>query len=824
MMLLRQDVVKKITVFLSGALGICAQVFVLRVLVAACGVNELFMGAMLGVWVLAEGAGVIAADLVWGKLKNKCWVSPGDFFAISVIMSGIFLMVAVWIAPLARVVFGWDLGIMVGFGGVLLAMLVFGGPVAFFHGAAFVGACCVVLGGAGGRRSDEIGAASGGTAYVWETAGTLSGGVLVTALFLLTPGGAVTPSRLLAAAATISGVAGLLAALTTTSTAPRRPILLAAAIPPALLALVATHILPAPHFPLPPQSHHIKTAITPYSTITLTKTSPLLPFSNAPATTSLEAQTQYTIYSDGKPILAMPYGDLEFAEEIARYTTLLLLPQPPRYMALIGSSARTILEKIYQDTSLKKIDLIEPDIVLLNMIKEVPLPTSKNVLSTLPEVSFIKSDPLYFFKKHLPAHKYDIIILNSPLPTTLLENRLYTEEFFHIIYNALSDEKESILSFHITGSDTYITPEIARLNASIISSAARVFKKHEIYVLPATGGFTQTNIYFCIKNSSAPPLLPTTDEEKIIPAPPDIHRITQNLKNFTVHSPVVSPDYLAARFSPINRRTYKDSLKDVPDATPNTLLKPITCYYATLFESRQYAPKLFSLLKISSHILTPRRSIYLSIFLFLLAITFFLIKKTTSAAPHYLIYINMFSVGFSSMTFTLLLMFIFQSVHGYIYGFIGLLTAAFMCGSTFGAALATKRLSRLSDQAQFRNYLSSPHFLLGMLNLISSFTLKFFHSTIPPAVFIFVLILCGFLSGVPYPISLKFLETFQSDGRNMSRSKLYVAELIGGFIGGATAGIILLPLIGAPLSFLLISSVEILVASLLMRAFVPRRI
>lgn len=157
------------------------------------------------------------------------------------------------------------------------------------------------------------------------------------------------------------------------------------------------------------------------------------------------------------------------------------------------------------------------------------------------------------------------------------------------------------------------------------------------------------------------------------------------------------------------------------------------------------------------------------------------------------------TTGFAGMIFDLMLIFTFQSIHGYVFSWIGLLVASFMAGAAGGAVLTTRVLARLEDPlklftrvdlavvcfsigcplalAAVHNYLGTPGALpIKMLFLVTS-------------------VFSGLLIGCQFPLAN---EIYRGSDTSLSRTAglLYASDLLGGRFGGILGAVVLLPVLG----------------------------
>jgi spermidine synthase len=162
--------------------------------------------------------------------------------------------------------------------------------------------------------------------------------------------------------------------------------------------------------------------------------------------------------------------------------------------------------------------------------------------------------------------------------------------------------------------------------------------------------------------------------------------------------------------------------------------------------------------------------------------------------------LSIFATGFAGMIFSLVFIFAFQSVYGYVFSWIGLLVACFMAGAACGAGLVAMVLDRIGNH--FRLFtgielaiicfaIACPFMILGAHAYLGSpDAFAWFRSMFLVASFI-----SGSLIGSQFPLANKlYLE--KSDSLTQTAGLLYASDLLGGWLGGVAGAVVLLPVLG----------------------------
>jgi spermidine synthase len=152
------------------------------------------------------------------------------------------------------------------------------------------------------------------------------------------------------------------------------------------------------------------------------------------------------------------------------------------------------------------------------------------------------------------------------------------------------------------------------------------------------------------------------------------------------------------------------------------------------------------------------------------------------------------------MIFSLMLIFAFQAIHGYVFSWIGLLVASFMAGAACGAMLVARVLDRIRDHFQLftRIELAIICFAIGCPLMILAASA---YLASPDTFFLFRLLflvtsfISGLLIGSQFPLANKLcLEN--STSLTKTAGLLYASDLLGGWFGGVIGAVVLLPVLG----------------------------
>ncbi len=156
--------------------------------------------------------------------------------------------------------------------------------------------------------------------------------------------------------------------------------------------------------------------------------------------------------------------------------------------------------------------------------------------------------------------------------------------------------------------------------------------------------------------------------------------------------------------------------------------------------------------------------------------------------------------GFAGLTFSIIVLFAFQTLHGYLYQKIGILVAAFMLGLALGGFLMTRIMNGLRNDALALAKVELAIITYSLM-LPPLLVLLFAHIAQIPA-FIpeelpLLLLNCvaGFLIGLQFPLANK-MYLGGNAGVGKISGTLYAADLCGAIFGALLAGVFLIPILG----------------------------
>lgn len=476
----------------------------------------------------------------------------------------------------------------------------------------------------------------------------------------------------------------------------------------------------------------------------------------------LKLRDQSNVYASGK--FQFSYPDPQ-TEELKAHLPMSVHPSPSHILVIGGSPAvlREFLKYQHPD-----IDFLEIDPKIIEVSLRLLSREDREILRD-KRVRIITEDARKFVKA-LHARNYDLVILNLPEPSTANINRFYTTDFFTEAEAVLKDD--GILCLTLPTSSGYISRKMQMANGSVYNSIKKVFGHVEV----------SSEEYGYIFASNSPfDITPPTLSDRFFKR--------------AIDARYFQPYILSDAFSPLKVKMVRERLEKV-DVT-NRDMKPIAYLYNLMLWSEVHGGRMLNYL----FGLKGWQII-------LMLITAFIIMAAILWRRKQSIYYSMFTTGYSTMAFSLIIILTYQALYGYVYEMIGLLTAIFMIGIAIGAhavrnILRPLRLLRLFELTAILLFISSPllfkrEILFYVLSLLCGMIGGIQFATAN---------LCMKFSNPPLPPLLRESEGGLSETTRIA-GRLYAVDLAGSFFGAFLAAIFLMPLLGVQNALLFLALIK----------------
>lgn len=738
----------KIAVFTMGLSGLIAQMVLLRELLIIFSGNELSIGIIFANWLILEALGCYISAKRAEFVKNKI-----ETFAVITIFFSVSLPLMVYLTRILKNILGISIGENLSFLPMLYSSFLILLPVSVSHGALFPFLCKIYS-----LFSDRD--TSVGKVYAYETIGMIFGGIIWT--YLLIPH--FNSFQIAVALAVINFFVLLILFVPYKM---QGILTKATIIICALFFILSSYMLVAK---VADKLHHLSITYQ-------WKGHNIVHYQNSiyGNICVIEREGQYIFFSDGVANLIIPIPDIAFVEEFV-HLPLLIHPYPEKVL-IVSSGAGGVIDAVLKHPSIEMVDYTELDPLLIKLIRKF---STAHVESELTDKRVVVNHIDGHIYMKMTANEYDLIFIGLFNPSDLQINRFFTKEFFSLAKRKLSSN--GILVIGLPGSLTYINDELINLNSCILNTLKGVFT--HVKVFPGD----DTNLY----------LASDSEEVSLI----DTSGIIKRLSERELKTEMILPWYIERKLHPGWEDWFSRFLERGTKKI-NSDLTPIGLFYSISHWNSLYAPHLTGIFKWLEKI---------NIWIFCIALVFFafisIILRRRINTLSFGIPLCIATTGFAGMLFDLGVIFIFQTIYGYVFFWVGLLVTAFMAGSTSGALITTSFLNRIKDCMK-------SFIIVDLTIIVFSLALPFIYLSIRPyadnleifpflkILFLLISFISGFLIGAQFPLANKL---YMSQTLNLSKSAglLYSLDLLGGWLGGLIGSLVLFPILGILEGFIVV--------------------
>lgn len=477
---------------------------------------------------------------------------------------------------------------------------------------------------------------------------------------------------------------------------------------------------------------------------------------------------QHTIYYNGLPTVSIPSPETYFTEDFIHFP-LLSAPESKNIL-FIGTAVGGLIKEALK-YPIQKIVYVEIDPVLIKVIRSLNDPVADAELSD-SKVRIVFQDARTFLKT--TAEKFDAVFINTGLPTSLAINRYSTKEFFKEVENVLS--AKGIAVFKTAGSLTYLSEELRHINAQVYNTLSRVFP--QIQIIPGDG----FNMFITSKT-----------KQDFNP-----YTLALRLKQYNIRTYLMNPTYLRLRLQKpylewylTNIRTDLKIREINEDGRPAGLYEGLSLTYAQFSKK---IPKLFSGFK-----KIKPRGLALGTFLFFIFWRFLLKGARQKKALAF--DLTILTTALFSMAVQITVILLFQSLLGFLFQGLAILTASFMAGTSWGALIANKRPNRLSDMKKLAALEIILPLVTTLLMLATTTVFKYagIAAGATQGLFLLTSLSAGLFIGLETPLVFElYVRTAQPFHRESSQTAglLYGLDLTGACLGALLTPLVLIPSCG----------------------------
>ena len=453
----------------------------------------------------------------------------------------------------------------------------------------------------------------------------------------------------------------------------------------------------------------------------------------------VERGGQKSFFENGRHLFTA--GDMLSAEEV--HAGLLVHPAPRRVFLIGGGISQAGVEALKQPLERLDYAQLDPAVVRIER-REVPVKED-------PRLYVMTGDPRALLEAS--RQPYDVIVVNEGDPVSLLAGRFFTQEFFALARAHLA--VNGILAVTISSSENYVNAQGKSYARSVKSTLSSVFG--HVQVIP---GERMTFI------ASDAPYVLTAD------------LLTERLKARGIITQFMRDYYLNDRMSSLRMAEAEAWLhaqgEVSTDACPLTSLRALV--FATTRTGTGFAKFVASLERFQGVLWFMVPALFIFGF---------------GAAKKFIPLAGAASAGFTQMAFQVATILLVQSVFGYAYAVVGILTAGFMLGAFAGVHFS--RYFRSNEAAWIQAVLAGAFVAVLMYG--------------PAGAFIFPL-LAGMAGGIQFTLYTAMV-------RKEHGGRVYAADVIGAGCGALCTGLFLVPLWGMVTTMLFVAAINLAMGLLL---------
>jgi len=428
------------------------------------------------------------------------------------------------------------------------------------------------------------------------------------------------------------------------------------------------------------------------------------------------------------------------AEELVHLPALFC--KAPRSVLLIGGSSEGLAMEAAKHRP-EKIVVIEQSEAIFELARKyLPGAAPRNEA----KVVYVRSDGRKFLGES--GELFDLIIVSPVEPATISEARFFTREFFNAARSRLN--AGGVLAFRIRGSENLWTGVLAERNGSVIAPLSGLFKS--VVVIPQV-------LTLVIASDGE---IPSGEE------------IAKRWEERRIEARLVSPAYFSYLLSNERRKSVETLLRE--KKFPVTSEERPSAYPLTIVaELSRHFPRL------SGFTGTMKWGTAVSSAVLLLLILLAVLRGGGGGALSFLV----FASGLWGMVIECVLLVAYQVRNGALYNDIGLITALFMAGLSFGAAFWGRR-EKPADRRKAA-FLAAA---LVLFSLLCPLAVSFLGAGLP------LISVLAFIAGSGAGAVFGLAAETEKENGGECLKKLYGADLLGGAAGSMAGSLLFVPFFG----------------------------
>ena len=389
-------------------------------------------------------------------------------------------------------------------------------------------------------------------------------------------------------------------------------------------------------------------------------------------------QDQVSLYTNGTVAAVWPnHYDLAIEAHLAACEC-----PSPRRVLLLGGGIHGLVKELLRHRP-DRLDYVTLDRAEFQAVREYLAPADRAAADAIRPTTHFADARRFIKQAHArTGQRWDLVLLAAPEPASVLEARLYTEEFFAEVASVLSEG--GVLAFALSGSIGHWGPEAAHYVGSIVRPLRRVFPE----VLLTFGHPT-----WCFAALGEGALAETGED------------LARRWRSRGVESPYFDASWFEGASDLLDAAKRADQEARLAAARPrfdNADDQPAAAVYRLLLwyqtagaahrqraaPSRKGPGLLAALLD-----LRFEWAVWAVAGGTVAAGLFGAAGRRRGLARAALLW-SVGTTGFASMAVEIVLLYTFQTLYGYVYGMVGLVIGTFMAGLVLGSVAANRHLAR----------------------------------------------------------------------------------------------------------------------------------
>lgn len=350
--------------------------------------------------------------------------------------------------------------------------------------------------------------------------------------------------------------------------------------------------------------------------------------------------------------------------------------------------------------------------------------------------------------------RFDVVLLNNPPPATLQLNRFYTYEFYSGLKRVLNPG--GVISLPLPGGANYLNAEAAQLTGILFNTLKKSFKNVMLY--PG-----ESNYLLASDDTLRSDMAALLSEK--------------NLNNEFVNPYYINDDLVRLKTESILKLLN-------PEEPVNRDFKPAAYFSQIGYYLSWYGQKIRWIQGVAIIVL----------------LLVFLLSGTFNKA--------LLVTGFTASVVEVVTLLAFQIFFGQLYQALALLIAVFMAGITIGVHMAGKYALKVS-----RKRFALNQGIIGVLVPVVFLSFGFFADNmfcylLPKMLLYLTMLIFGVLTGIQFASAM----ALQNRNRTAAASSAYAADLLGAAGGAVLSSVLLIPVLGLPVTAFVLFGVNILTA------------